>query len=74
MLPVVHGLEKEYAGRIEFVRVNVLDSKNEPLLDQFGFNTTPELYLLDEDGTIIGFWNDFVEAEELREAFDQALE
>jgi hypothetical protein len=66
-------LEKEYEGRIRFVRVNVLDRKNAALLDRFGFSTTPELYLLDEQGQTIGFWSDVVAPQELRQAFDRAL-
>ena len=69
----MRGLEKEYAGRIRFVRVNILQPENEPLLEKFGFFTTPEFYLLDGQGKILGFWNDEVEADVLRQAFDQAL-
>jgi hypothetical protein len=69
----VHGLEKAYAGRIEFVRVNILDKGSEPLMKLFGFSTTPELYLVGGDGKILGFWDDFVEADVLRQAFDRAL-
>lgn len=69
----MRGLEKEYAGRITFVRVNILNEENRPLLERFSFSTTPELYLLDGAGRIIGFWNDNVSADELRAAFDAAL-
>jgi len=69
----VHGLEQEYGDRITFVRVNILDTNNEPLMKQFGFSATPELYLVDEQGRTIAFWDDVIEADELRRAFDQAL-
>ena len=73
MLPIVRGLEKEYADRIEFVRVNILDKSNAALMKQFAFSATPELYLVDRTGKVIGFWNDVVSPEELRAAFDTAL-
>ncbi len=73
MLPIVHGLEKEYGDRIAFLRVNILIPENKPLLEQYGFNATPEFYLVDEQDRTIGFWQDAIEAEELRQAFETAL-
>ena len=72
MLPIVHGLEDDYSGRIEFVRVNIHNPKNQALMDGYGFTTAPELYLV-ADGRIIGAWDDFVTEKELRQAFDSAL-
>ncbi|MCU0508965.1 MAG: hypothetical protein MUC34_11310 [Anaerolineae bacterium] len=62
------------AGKIDVVRVNILDEQNGPLLAQFGFNTTPEFYLLDRSGEIVAFWDGPVEPDELRAAFDRVLE
>lgn len=70
---MVHGLEKAYGGRITFVRVNILHPENAPLMDQFSFSATPEFYLVNEQGEIIGAWDDWVEEEDLRRAFEQAL-
>lgn len=67
-------VQKEYAGRIDVVRVNVLDDKSGPLMTRFGFNTTPEFYLLDRSGKIAVFWDGPVERDELRQAFDRVLE
>ncbi len=69
----MRGLEKEYAGRITFVRVNVLDDDNIALIKQFGFSATPELYLVDRAGKVVRFWNEEVSADELRAAFEQVL-
>jgi hypothetical protein len=74
VLPIVHGLEKEYAGRIEFIRVNILNERSRPLMERFSFSLTPELYLVDERGRVIGFWDTVEEADVLRQAFDRALE
>jgi hypothetical protein len=73
VLPIVHGLEKEYAGRIEFIRVNILNERSRPLMERFSFSLTPELYLVDENGRVLEFWDDVQGADELRQAFDRAL-
>jgi thioredoxin-like negative regulator of GroEL len=70
----VRGVQKEYVGRIDVVRVNILDEASEPLMAQFGFNTTPEFYLLDRNGVIVAFWDGPVEPDELRAAFDRVLQ
>ncbi len=70
----MHGLEKEYAERIQFVRVNILLPENKPLIEQYTFSATPEFYLVDRDGRIIGVWDDTLSADALREAFDEALQ
>lgn len=70
----MRGVQKEYVGRIDVVRVNILDEQNEPLITQFGFSTTPEFYLLDRSGKIVAFWDGPMEPEELRAAFDRVLE
>jgi protein-disulfide isomerase len=74
VLPIVHGLEKAYGDRITFVRVNILNPENAPLMKQFGFSATPEFYLVNGKGEIIGSWDDWVGEEDLREAFDMALD
>lgn len=70
---MVRGLERIYGDRITFVRVNILNPENAALLEQFSFSTTPEFYLVDGEGKIIGTWDETAEEEGLRQAFDQAL-
>ena len=72
-MSIVNGLEKKYGDRITFVRANILFPENRPLMEQYSFSTTPEFYLVGLQGKIIGFWNDQVEGEVLRHAFDDAL-
>lgn len=72
-MSIVNGLEKIYGDRINFVRANILFPENQPLMEEYGFSTTPEFYLVDPQGKIIGFWNDTVEAAVLRRSFDDAL-
>jgi len=70
---MVHGLEKAYGERIAFIRVNILHPESASLMDQFSFSATPEFYLVDGQGEILGAWDEGVEEAELQQAFDQAL-
>ena len=69
----MNGLEKTYGERITFVHANVHDPQSQPLMKQYAFSGTPEFYLVDAQGTIIGFWNEAPDPGELRRAFDAAL-
>ena len=69
----MHGLEIAYADQITFVRVNILRPDSAPLMEQFSFSATPEFYLVDQGGKIIGAWDDGVSEMDLRQAFDQAI-
>ena len=69
----MNGLEKIYGDRIDFVRANILFPENRPLMEQYSFSTTPEFYLVNSQGEIIGFWNDEVEGGVLQRSFDDAL-
>ena len=44
------GLAEEWNGRVQVVRVNVLDRANRPLLTRLGFRLTPTYILFDRDG------------------------
>jgi hypothetical protein len=70
---MVHGLEKVYGERINFVRVNILHPESAALMEEFSFSATPEFYLVDEQGKIIGAWDEGVEEKDLEQAFEQAL-
>jgi len=73
VLPAVRGLEKEFDGRIEFIRANILNPETEALQEQYSFSTTPEFYLVNQQGEILGFWDDSLVVEDLRQAFEAAL-
>ena len=74
MAPIVHGLESEYAGRINFVYLDVDDSGNEQFLNQLGFRYQPHFLLLDGDGNVIQQWLGPVTADQFREGFALAVE
>ena len=73
LVPIVHGLEREYGDRIFFDRVNIHDRQTLPLQARLGFSTTPEFYLLNEEDRVLGAWDESVTVEQLRQAFDRLL-
>ena len=74
MAPIVHGLEAEFAGEINFVYLDVDDQENEQFLNDLGFRYQPHFLLLDGNGNIIQQWLGPVAEEQFREAFSSVLE
>ena len=72
MAPVVHGLEAEYADRMNFVYLDVDDPNTQELQSALGRRAQPEFYLLDADGNLIQQWFGSVSSEAFAEAFAQA--
>jgi len=74
MLPVVHGLEDEFADRMKFVYLDMDDSNTASLLKAVNFTYRPHFTLLDGDGLIIEQWSGIVKYESFRDAFDEFLD
>lgn len=72
-MPIVHGLKAQYGDRITFDLANIHDKTTFDLQIQLGFMATPEFFLLDADGKILGHWDEGVTEAALRQAFDAAL-
>jgi hypothetical protein len=51
---MVHGLEKRYAGRIDFVYLNAEDERTAAARDKYEFVGTPQFVLLDAHGRQVG--------------------
>lgn len=51
---MVHGLEKRYAGRIDFVYLNSEDENTTAARDKYEFVGTPQFVLLDANGRQVG--------------------
>ena len=45
MAPVVHGLERDYAGKIGFVYLDIDDPTVAPLKQELGYRVQPHLLL-----------------------------
>lgn len=71
---MVHGLEREYEGRIEFVRSNIHTPNSIELQEKYGFSATPEFFLVDDEGNVLAHWDDGITLANMRETFDNVLE
>jgi thioredoxin-related protein len=73
MAPVVHGLEAEYFGKVNFAFLDADDSATRSFQKNFGFRVQPEFYLVDGQGQVIKKWFGYVSADEFRAEFQKAL-
>jgi hypothetical protein len=73
MAPIVHGLENEYQGKINFIYLDIDDVENNPYKRELGYRIQPHFFLLDEEGKVLQQWLGRVPQEELRSAFNQVL-
>jgi len=74
MAPIVHGLEVEYFGKINFVYLDVDDSANADFLRQLGYRYQPHFILIDGQGTVLEQWLGPVAEDDFRVAFDSHLQ
>jgi hypothetical protein len=70
---MVHGLEREYEGRIEFVRANIHNDDTIDIQEKYGFSATPEFFLVDGEGNVLAHWDDGITLANMRETFDDVL-
>lgn len=73
MAPVVHGLEKQYGDKIQFIYLDVDDPANQALAQTLGRRGQPEFYLLDGSGQVIERWAGPVREATFKEAFDRLI-
>jgi thioredoxin-like negative regulator of GroEL len=74
MAPVVHGLEKQYAGRIDFLYLNIAVPRNDSAKRAFGFRATPHFFLVDARGSTQASMQGIVPEDSLRGVLDQLLQ
>jgi hypothetical protein len=68
----VHGLEAKYSGQVEFVYLDIDDSRNDEFKRQFGYQYQPHLFLLDGQGNILNQWVGLVDEATLDSALAAA--
>ena len=73
MAPVVHGLEKEYAGRVDFLYLNIADPETRSTRDRYGFKATPHFFFLKPDGVALHAIQGVTPADSVRRGLDQLL-
>ena len=73
MAPVVHGFEKDYEGRIDFLYLNISETRNESAKRALGFRATPHFFLLSGNGVVRDSMQGVVPADSLRSALDALI-
>jgi hypothetical protein len=68
LAPVVHGLEQQWSGQINFVYLDIDDAATDPFKRQLGYNYQPHIFLLDGGGEVLQQWVGLVSGEELNAA------
>lgn len=73
MKPIVHGLEAEYWGEIDFVYLDIDDPANQEVMRRYKFTSQPLLVLVEPDGTEVARWFGYVSEDEFKQALDDYL-
>lgn len=73
MRPIVHGLEKEYAGQMRFDAHEWRSTRSRALVEQYGVTETPTFVILDSAGAARTIISGELTRDELRERIDSAL-
>ena len=70
--PMVHGLESDYWGKVDFVYLDIENpNNNQPLRSRFGnVNSVPRFYVLAPDGSIVSQWVGVDSAGNMRQKLD----
>lgn len=50
-MPIVHGLEKQFTGRVDFLYLDVSEERTAEVKAKLDFKSTPHIVLLRADGT-----------------------
>jgi hypothetical protein len=74
MAPIVHGLEADYGDRINFVYLDIDDSRNEAFKRALGYRFQPHFFLVDGDGNVLYQWVGRITGDSLILAFEEALQ
>jgi len=70
---MVHRLEQEYFGQIDFIYLDQYDEANQDVFDRYGLRGRPIFLLLKADGTEVQRWFGYVDETTLRTALDALL-
>lgn len=73
MMPIVHGLEEEFAGQITILRLNAAEPANAQWMEQAGLRGHPALILLDSNGRTAATWVGPQTTETLRTAIQTVI-
>ena len=69
----MHGLESQYADRMNFVYLDIDDPANDSFKEALGYRYQPHIFLLNADGQVLNEWVGPVTEQALVEAFEAGL-
>ncbi|MFP3853578.1 MAG: TlpA family protein disulfide reductase [Anaerolineales bacterium] len=69
----MHGLEEKWGDHIDFVYLDIDDSRTQSFKRQLGYQYQPHIFLLDGEGNIVDQWVGLVDGQTLQAAFPQVL-
>jgi thioredoxin 1 len=73
MAPIVHGLQDEYSGQMQFTYLDIDNPETRPWMDELNYLGRPYFVLFDAEGNVLNKWSGYVPEETLRTAFEEAL-
>lgn len=72
-MPIVHGLERRYGKRVDFLYLHVGEARTKPAQTRLGFQSTPQIVLLRGDGSILRWWVGVPDERELEAGLAELL-
>ncbi len=72
-MPIVHGLERKYLGRIDFLYLHVAEPRTSKARAQLGYAATPQIVLLDASGRKVREWIGLVAESALATGLEELL-
>lgn len=69
-MPIVNGLEDEFAGDVAVIRLNAADRNNAAIQSRYGLRGHPSFAVLDSEGEVADSFFGPQSAETLRAAMD----
>jgi thioredoxin-like negative regulator of GroEL len=72
-MPIVHGLERKYTGRVDFLYLHVGESRTSQVRERLGFVATPQIVLLDGGGRKVREWIGLIDESSLTTGLDALL-
>ncbi len=67
----MHGLEQQWSDRVNFVYLDIDDSRTNTFKRQLGYQYQPHIFLLDGQGNVVKQWVGYVTQEELAQALQE---
>lgn len=73
-MPIVHGLERKYKRRIDFLYLHVGESRTSQVRERLGYAATPQIMLLDAGERKVRAWVGLVAESTLTTGLDALLQ